>query len=106
MVGNYHPLLAGAKKPSRRTRKNATPRISHGPEKENQARTKSIAAASRGWMSEKYLPRADQVKCFFLTFPFTEPAEEIDLTERKIRQSKRRIERRIHLSEEASRCAL
>jgi len=25
-------------------------------------------------MSEKYLPQADQVKCFFLTSPFIEPA--------------------------------
>jgi hypothetical protein len=26
-------------------------------------------------MSEKYLPQADQVKCFFLTSPFIEPAQ-------------------------------
>jgi hypothetical protein len=29
-------------------------------------------------MSEKYLPPADQVKCFFLTSPFIEPATDPD----------------------------
>ena len=51
-----------------------TPRTSHGREKENHAQAKGSAAANRGWMSEKYLPQADQVKCFFLTSPFIEPA--------------------------------
>ncbi|MGA9671706.1 MAG: hypothetical protein WBQ94_21020, partial [Terracidiphilus sp.] len=42
--------------------------------KQNHALEKGIAAANRGWMSEKYLPPADQAKCFFLTSPFIEPA--------------------------------
>src|SRR5271165_1636547 len=74
MVGNCHPLLAGAEEAAGRTRKNMTPRTSHGSEKENHARAKCIEAANRGWMSEKVLPPADQVKCFFLTSPFIEPA--------------------------------
>src|SRR5271165_3426984 len=74
MVGNCHPLLAGAEEAAGRTRKNMTPRTSHGSEKENHARAKYIAAANRGWMSEKVLPPADQVKCFYLTSPFIEPA--------------------------------
>src|SRR5258708_5969831 len=52
---------------------NMTPRPSHGSEKENHALAKCIAAANRGWMSEKVLPPADRVKCFFLTSPFIEP---------------------------------
>ena len=32
------------------------------------------AAANRGWMSEKILPPAGQVKCFYLTSPFIEHA--------------------------------
>jgi hypothetical protein len=48
--------------------------------KQNHARAKSVAAANRGWMSEKYLPPADQEKCFLLTSPFIEPAmiEEVE----------------------------
>jgi hypothetical protein len=74
MVGNCHPLLASAKDAAGRTRKNMTPRTSHKGEKQNHALEKCIAAANRGWMSEKYLPPADQAKCFFLTSPFIEPA--------------------------------
>jgi hypothetical protein len=51
-----------------------TPRTSQKGEKQNHVRAKCVAAANRGWMSEKYLPQADQVKCFFLTSPFIEPA--------------------------------
>ncbi|MGA2834316.1 MAG: hypothetical protein ABSE55_14705, partial [Terracidiphilus sp.] len=40
----------------------------------NHARAKYVAAANRGWMSVKTLPPADQVKCFYLTSPFIEPA--------------------------------
>jgi hypothetical protein len=75
MVGNCHPLLASAKDAAGRTRKNMTPRTSHKGEKQNHALEKCIAAANRGWMSEKYLPPADQAKCFFLTSPFIEPAK-------------------------------
>jgi len=75
MVGNCHPLLASAKDAAGRTRKNMTPRTSHKGEKQNHALEKCIAAANRGWMSEKYLPPAGQEKCFFLTSPFIEPAE-------------------------------
>src|SRR5271165_2666364 len=74
MVGNCHPLLASAKEAAGRTRKNMTPRTSHKGEKQNHALEKCIAAANRGWMSEKYLPPAHQEKCFFLTSPFVEPA--------------------------------
>src|ERR1035441_7896245 len=52
-----------------------TPRTSHESEKENRALAKSVGAANRGWMSEKSLPQADQVKCFYLTSPFIEPAQ-------------------------------
>lgn len=45
-------------------------------EKKIHASAKSVAPANRGWMSEKYLPQADQVKCFFLTSPFIEPARD------------------------------
>jgi hypothetical protein len=69
-------LLAGAKEAAGRTRKNMTPRTSHGSEKENRARAKSIAAANRGWMSEKVLPPVDQEKCFYLTSPFIEPVSQ------------------------------
>jgi hypothetical protein len=55
-------------------RKNMTPRTSHKGEKQNHALEKCIAAANRGWMSEKFLPPADQGKCFYLTSPFIEPA--------------------------------
>ena len=51
-----------------------TPSTSHGSEKENHARAKRVAAANRGWMSEKYSSPADQEKCFYLTSPFIEPA--------------------------------
>jgi len=51
-----------------------TPRTSHERKKENHARAKYVAAANRGWMSVKTLPPADQVKCFYLTSPFIEPA--------------------------------
>ena len=51
-----------------------TPRTSHKGEKQNHALEKCIAAANRGWMSEKYLPPAGQEKCYFLTSPFIEPA--------------------------------
>jgi len=74
MVGNCHPLLASAKEAAGRTQKNMTPRTSHKGEKQNHALEECIAAANRGWMSEKYLPPADQAKCFFLTSPFIEPA--------------------------------
>ena len=73
MVGNCHPLLASAKNAAGRTQKNMTPRTSHKGEKQNHALEKCIAAANRGWMSEKYLPPAGQEKCFFLTSPFIEP---------------------------------
>jgi hypothetical protein len=73
MVGNCHPLLASAKDAAGRTQKNMTPRTSHKGEKQNHALEKCIAAANRGWMSEKYLPPAGQEKCFFLTSPFIEP---------------------------------
>jgi hypothetical protein len=53
-----------------------TPRTSQRREKENHALAKSVGAASRGWMSEKYLPPADQVKCFLLTSPFIEPDDD------------------------------
>ena len=43
-------------------------------EKENRARAKCVAAANRGWMSEKYPLPAGQEKCFYLTSPFIEPA--------------------------------
>ena len=56
-----------------------TPRTSHERKKENHARAKYVAAANRGWMSVKTLPPADQVKCFYLTSPFIEPA--VALTE-------------------------
>jgi hypothetical protein len=75
MVGNCHPLLASAKEAAGRTQKNMTPRTSHKGEKQNHALEECIAAANRGWMSEKYLPPADQAKCFFLTSPFIEPAK-------------------------------
>jgi hypothetical protein len=75
MVGNCHPLLASAKEAAGRMRKNMTPRTSHKGEKQNHALEKCIAAANRGWMSEKFLPPADQGKCFYLTSPFIEPAE-------------------------------
>ena len=75
MVGNCHPLLASAKDAAGRTQKNMTPRTSHKGEKQNHALEECIAAANRGWMSEKYLPPADQAKCFFLTSPFIEPAD-------------------------------
>jgi hypothetical protein len=57
-----------------------TPRTSHERKKENHARAKYVAAANRGWMSVKTLPPADQVKCFYLTSPFIEPAmiEEVE----------------------------
>jgi hypothetical protein len=74
MVGNCHPLLASAKEAAGRMRKNMTPRTSHKGEKQNHALEKCIAAANRGWMSEKFLPPADQGKCFYLTSPFIEPA--------------------------------
>jgi hypothetical protein len=74
MVGNCHPLLASAKEAAGKTRKNMTPRTSHKGEKQNHALEKCIAAANRGWMSEKFLPPADQGKCFYLTSPFIEPA--------------------------------
>ena len=74
MVGNCHPLLASAKDAAGRTQKNMTPRTSHKGEKQNHALEKCIAAANRGWMSEKYLPPAGQEKCFFLTSPFIEPS--------------------------------
>ena len=73
MVGNCHPLLASAKEAAGKTRKNMTPRTSHKGEKQNHALEKCIAAANRGWMSEKFLPPADQGKCFYLTSPFIEP---------------------------------
>lgn len=38
------------------------------------APAKSITAANRGWMARKILSLAGQVKCFFLTSPFIEPA--------------------------------
>src|SRR5580658_1041696 len=66
--------LQAQKKPHRETRKDMTQRTSQKGEKQNHARAKSVEAANRGWMSEKYLPPADQVKCFFLTSPFIEPA--------------------------------
>jgi hypothetical protein len=34
-----------------------------------------LAAAVRGWMSETPLPRMRREKCFFLTSPFIEPAQ-------------------------------
>jgi hypothetical protein len=68
--------LQAQKKPHRGTQKDMTPRTSQKGEKQNHARAKCVAAANRGWMSEKYLPQADQVKCFFLTSPFIEPAEQ------------------------------
>ena len=37
-------------------------------------RAKCIAAANRGWMSDKIPPPAGQEKCFYLTSPFIEPA--------------------------------
>jgi hypothetical protein len=77
MVGNCHPLLASAKEAAGRMRKNMAPRTSHKGEKQNHALEKGIAAANRGWMSEKYLPPADQAKCFFLTSPFIEPARKL-----------------------------
>jgi len=52
-----------------------TPRTAHGREKENHAQAKYISAANRGWMSVKILPPAGQVKCFYLTSPFIEPAD-------------------------------
>jgi hypothetical protein len=68
-------LLAGAKEAAGRTRRNMTSRTtSHDGEKENHALAKCVAAANRGWMSEKYLSPAGQEKCFFLTSPFIEPA--------------------------------
>jgi hypothetical protein len=79
MVGNCHPLLASAKEAAGRMRKNMTPRTSHKGEKQNHALEKCIAAANRGWMSEKYLPPADQVKCFYLTPPFTAVRFNLDL---------------------------
>jgi hypothetical protein len=88
MVGNCHPLLASAKDAAGRTRKNMTPRTSHKGEKQNHALEKCIAAANRGWMSEKYLPPAGQEKCFFLTSPFIEPA--IILDGKQISSPKRR----------------
>src|SRR5580658_4841340 len=69
--------LQAQKKPHRETRKDMTQRTSQKGEKQNHARAKSVEAANRGWMSEKYLPPADQVKCFFLTSPFIEPAKGI-----------------------------
>jgi hypothetical protein len=81
MVGNCHPLLASAKDAAGRTQKNMTPRTSHKGEKQNHALEKCIAAANRGWMSEKYLPPAGQEKCFFLTSPFIEPAHHPFLSE-------------------------
>jgi hypothetical protein len=67
-------LLASAKEAAGRTRRNMTPRTSHGRRNENRALAKSVVAANRGWMSEEILPPADQVKCLFLTSPFIEPA--------------------------------
>jgi hypothetical protein len=78
MVGNCHPLLASAKEAAGRTRKNMTPRTSHKGEKQNHALEKCIAAANRGWMARKISSPADQVKCFFLTSPFIEPASRED----------------------------
>jgi len=75
MVGNCHLLLASAKDAAGRTRTNMTPRASCECEKENRARAKCIAAANRGWMSEKIPPPAGQEKCFYLTSPFIEPAQ-------------------------------
>jgi hypothetical protein len=43
-------------------------------EKKSHASANRVAAANRGSMSEKYLPPADQAKCFLLTSPFIEPA--------------------------------
>jgi hypothetical protein len=51
-----------------------TPKNFQRRKKQNHAPAKCMTAASGGWMSEKHLPQADQVKCFFLTSPFIEPA--------------------------------
>jgi hypothetical protein len=38
-------------------------------EKKSHASANRVAAANGGSMSEKYLPPADQAKCFLLTSP-------------------------------------
>jgi hypothetical protein len=94
MVGNCHLLLASAKDAAGRTRTNMTPRASRECEKENRARAKCVAAANRGWMSEKIPPPAGQEKCFYLTSPFIEPARRRDgLTGFKKRESEK-VDRR------------
>jgi hypothetical protein len=50
------------------------PNFSHGNGKQNHAPAKRIAAASGGWMSEKFPLLAVEEKCFLLTSPFIEPA--------------------------------
>jgi hypothetical protein len=66
--------LEAQKKPLEERQTYDPENLSRTKERKNRARAKYIAAANRGWMSEKYLPPADQVKCFFLTSPFIEPA--------------------------------
>jgi len=75
MVGTCQPAACKRKRNREEEReKRMTLHTSHKGKSANRAPAKCIAAANRGWMSEKYLPSADQVKCFLLTSPFIEPA--------------------------------
>jgi hypothetical protein len=75
MVGHRQPPACTRTKSRTEERESQmAPKTSNKCEKENHALEISVAAAGRGWMSEKPSPLPDRVKCLFLTSPFIEPA--------------------------------
>ena len=74
LAHRQHAAFDGAVRSPRDKRNQMTPNAAQTGRKHRRAQARTSAAANRGWMSEKILPRAVEGKCFYLTSPFIEPA--------------------------------